>query len=54
MYAHNVELSDVCKCASGAVNALCFVGKYLCIKFHSLIHAGMYINDACNFIFILQ
>ena len=25
--------------------------KFSCIKFHSLIHASMYINDACNFIF---
>ena len=43
--------SDVCMRASGAVNTLCFVWKFSCIKFHSLIHAYKYINDACNFIF---
>ena len=42
--------SDVYMCTSGAVNMLCFVWKFSCIKFLSLIHACMYINDACNFI----
>ena len=32
----------------------CFVWKFLCITFHSLIHAYMYTNDACNFIFTHQ
>ena len=41
-------------CASGAVDRLCFVWKFSCIAFHSLIHAYIYINDACNFIFIHQ
>ena len=41
-------------CASGAANTLCFVWTFSCITFHSLIHACMYINDACNFIFIHQ
>ena len=27
-----------------------FVWKFLCITFHSLIHAYMYINNACNLI----
>ena len=40
--------------ASGAVNTLCFVWKFSCIKFHSLIHACMYIHYACNFIFTHQ
>ena len=38
-------------CTSGAVNTLCFVWKFSCIKCHSLIHAYMYINDTCNFIY---
>ena len=38
-------------CASGAVNTLCFVWKFSSITFHSLIHACMYINDVCNFMF---
>ena len=41
-------------CASGAVNTLGFEWKFSCIKFPSLIHASMYINDACNFIFTYQ
>ena len=41
-------------CTSGAVNTLCFVWKFSCIKFHSLIHACMYINYAYNFIFYLS
>ena len=40
--------------ASGAVNKLCFVWEFSCITFHSLIHAYMYINEACNFIFPQQ
>ena len=47
-------LCDVCMCTSGAVNTLCFVWKFSCIKFHSLIHACMYINNACNFILTYQ
>ena len=35
-------------------NMLCFVWKFSCIRFHSLIHAYMNINDACNFIFTHQ
>ena len=46
--------------ASGVVNRLCFVLKFLCsmskfqscINFHLLIHAFMYINDSLHF-FIL-
>ena len=41
-------------CASGAVNTPCFVWKFSCITFYSLIHVDMYINDACNFIFTHQ
>ena len=39
-----------------SLNSLCFVWKFSCIKFHSLIHACMYIyiNVACNFIFTHQ
>ena len=40
--------------ASGAVNTLCFVWKFLRIKLRSLSHACMNINDACNFIFTHQ
>ena len=32
----------------------CFVWKLSCITSHSLIHAYMYTNDACNFIFTHQ
>ena len=41
-------------CASGAVNRICFVWTFSCVTFHSLIHAYMYINDACNYIFTDQ
>ena len=42
--------------SSGAVSTLCFVWKFSCITFHSLIHAYMYIyiNNACNLISIHQ
>ena len=40
-------------CASGAVNALCFVWTFSCITFHSLIHAYTFNDDACNFIYML-
>ena len=36
--------------SSGAVNTLCFVWKFSCITFHSLIHAYVYINNASNLI----
>ena len=39
-------------CISGAVEHAMFVWEFSCIKFHSLIHAYMNINDAVNFIFI--
>ena len=39
-------------CASGAVNALCFVWTFSCITFHSLIHAYTFNNDAFKFIYI--
>ena len=39
-------------CSSGAVSTLCFVWKFSCITFHSLIHA--YIYNACNLISIHQ
>ena len=41
-------------CSSGAVSTLCFVWKFSCIMFHSLIHAYMYINNTCNLISIHQ
>ena len=42
-------------CSSGAVSTLCFVWKFSCITFHSLIHACiMYISNACNLISIYQ
>ena len=34
--------------ASGAVNTLCFVWKFSCIKLHSFVHAYMCINDICT------
>ena len=37
-----LPLYDVCMCASGAVNTLCFVWKFSCITFPSLIHAYNY------------
>ena len=41
--------------ASGAANTpLSLVWKFSCIKLHLLIHAYMYINGACNFIFTHQ
>ena len=43
-----------CVSLSGAVNTLCFAWKLSCIMFHSLIHAYMYVNDACNFMFTHQ
>ena len=33
LYAHNVELSDVCTCVSGAVKTLFVVWKFSCINF---------------------
>ena len=51
VYAHDVRLRDVCVCA---VNARRFLWKFSFVKFHSLIHAYMCINDACNFIFTHQ
>jgi len=50
-------LSDVCMCTSGAVNTLCLMWKFSCIKFMYqilLIHACMHINFTCNFIFTHQ
>ena len=41
-------------CSSGAVSTLCFVWKFSCITFHSLIHAYMHINNACNLISVYQ
>ena len=38
-YAHNVQLSDVCMCTSGAVHTLCFAWKFSRIKLYSFIHA---------------
>ena len=37
-----------------SVTTLSFVWKFSCINFCSLIHALMYINDACTFIFTHQ
>ena len=41
-------------CSSGTVSTLCFVCTFSCIMFHSLIHAYMYINNACNLISVHQ
>ena len=46
--SHSHKLSD------GLGGVLWFVWKFSCIKFHSLIHAYMYVNDAYNFIFTHQ
>ena len=37
-----------------SVSTLCVVWKFSCIKFQSLIHAYMYINNACNLISVHQ
>ena len=41
-------------CVLGQVNTLCFVWAFSYITFRSLIHAYMYINNACNFMFTHQ
>ena len=45
------SLSLICQLTS---RTLCFVCKFSCRMFHSLIHAYMYINNARNLISVHQ
>ena len=47
LYARNVKLSD----ASGAVNPLTFRVEILVYKFLPIIHAHVYISEACDVTF---
>ena len=56
LYTHTTPPSLACvqSLCTGTVSTLCFVWKFSCITFHSLIHAYMYINNASNLISVHQ